>query len=179
MPTASSQSRGSHARIYSSWLKLPAWTSMSLKSRCLLVEMLGAYRPGDNGNLCWPVRKAASILRIGKSAAGRALSELEANGWISVTRVAAFGGAPRAALYRLTMFRDDVTGDLPSNDFLRSYGYSVDKGRRRDRKSRYEDNAGAPSGHNDAAGEPPQPRSDDKPVVARLSLHRSHASRSA
>ncbi len=106
-----------HARIFSGWLELPTWRALSTNARALLVEIIGRYRPGENGRLAWPVRRAAEVLGVSKATAGRALIELERNGWIKVVSVAAFGGRAKPATYMLTMFRDDATGEPASNAF--------------------------------------------------------------
>lgn len=107
----------SHARVYSRWLELPTWQALSPEARALLVEILARYRPGENGRLAWPVRRAGEVLGVSKSTAARALTELERNGWLAVARNAAFGGRARPALYALAMFVDDTSGQPPSNAF--------------------------------------------------------------
>lgn len=106
-----------HARIFASWVELPTWRPLSPVARALLVEILARFRPGENGKLAWPVRKAAGIRGVSKATAARALIELERNGWISVTRVAGFGGKAKPSTYLLAMFKNDVTGEPPSNAF--------------------------------------------------------------
>ena len=81
-----------HARIYFAWVELPAWREASIAARCLLVEMLARYRPGDNGRLEWPVRRVAEVLGVSKTTAGKILIELETTGWIAVMRVGSFSG---------------------------------------------------------------------------------------
>ena len=76
-----------HARIYSAWMELAAWRGASLAARVLLVEMLTRYRPDNNGNLEWSIRRVADALGVSKSTASAALKELETIGWIDVMRV--------------------------------------------------------------------------------------------
>lgn len=111
-----------HARIFATWVVLPAWRALSPVARALLVEMLARFRPGQNGALEWPVRKAANAVGVSKATAARALIELERNGWLSVTRVAAFGGRPKPATYLLAMFGNDLTGEPPSRAFEHAPG---------------------------------------------------------
>ena len=60
MPAATKYRDRPHARIYSAWLELPAWREASLAARCLLVEMLARYRPGENGRLEWSEWESAA-----------------------------------------------------------------------------------------------------------------------
>jgi hypothetical protein len=108
-----------HARIYSAWLELPAWHEVSLAARCLLVEMLGRYRPGENGKLEWSIRRVAEVLGVSKSTASAALIELETIGWIEVTRAGSFSRKGRASHYALAMFTNDVTGEPATRTFER------------------------------------------------------------
>ncbi|MBU6527597.1 helix-turn-helix domain-containing protein [Methylocystis sp. MJC1] len=79
-----------------------------------MVEMIAEYRPGKNGYLSWPVRRAAERLGVSKATGARALIELEKNGWIKVSTAAAFGGHAKAATYAVMMFPDDRTGEPAS-----------------------------------------------------------------
>lgn len=106
-----------HARVYSSWVNLSTWRALSPNARCLLVEMLARFRPGDNGKLEWPVRAVADVLGVSKATGARVLIELERNGWIKVVKVSAFGGRASPARYALTMFADDVSGEPASRAF--------------------------------------------------------------
>ncbi len=117
MTRATRNRAAAHARIMSSWVELPTWRALSPVARSLLVEILARFRPGENGKLAWPVRKAADLLGVSKATAARALIELERNGWLSVTRVAGFGGRAKPATYLLAMFKNDVTGEPASNAF--------------------------------------------------------------
>jgi len=119
MTTATKYRDRPHARIYSAWVELPAWREASLAARCLLVEMLARYRPGENGRLEWPVRRVAEVLRISKTTAGQVLIELETIGWIVVMRAGSFSGKSRASLYALAMYTNDVTGEPPTRAFER------------------------------------------------------------
>jgi Helix-turn-helix domain len=106
-----------HARIYSHWRRWPAWALLSLAARALLVEILLEYRPGNNGRLSWPCRRAASAIGVSKDTASRALKELELKGWLTVERVALFGRRRTPAEYALTMYVNDLTGEPASKAF--------------------------------------------------------------
>jgi hypothetical protein len=119
MPAANKYRDRPHARIYSAWLELPAWRELSLAARCLLVEMIAWYRPGENGRLEWSVRRVAEVLRVSKSTASVALIELETIGWIEVTRAGSFSRKGRASRYALAMYANDVTGEPATHTFER------------------------------------------------------------
>jgi DNA-binding transcriptional MocR family regulator len=119
MPAATKYRDRPHARIYFGWVELPAWREASLAARCLLVEMLARYRPGDNGKLEWSVRRVAEVLGVSKSTASAVLIELETIGWIEVTRAGGFLKKGRASLYALGMYTNDVTGEPPTRAFER------------------------------------------------------------
>lgn len=126
---ATSKRDRAHARIYCHWLQLDAYRCLSCQARALLVEILAEYRPGTNGMLSWPVRKAAAVLGVSKSTAASCLIQLERNGWVKVTRISAFGGRASPAQYRLTMFVCDVTCEPPTDAFAFLPGESFAKRR--------------------------------------------------
>lgn len=117
MAKATNRSDRSHARTYAHWRTFPAWTSLSLAARCLLVEILLEYRPGKNGQLAWPCRKAARAIGVSKDTGARALTELELKGWLTVERCANFGRSTVPACYALAMYANDATGDPASLAF--------------------------------------------------------------
>ncbi len=121
MTTATKLKDLPHARIYHSWMPLPAWRNISPHARALLVEMKAAYRPGMNGRLEWPQSRVAALLHCGNVKAAETLVELEKAGWIEVTRAGAFAGARPSTLYRLTWYDCSVTGDPASKAFLTAF----------------------------------------------------------
>lgn len=134
-----------HARIYAHWRELPAWRVLSCAARCLLVEMLMEYRPGNNGGLQWSVRRAASALGVGKQSAATALAELEKAGWITVQRIGALGGGNAPTEYALTMYVNDATGEEATRAFER-WEPSAPPVRARASRVRYEGRECAVSG---------------------------------
>lgn len=99
-----------HARIYSHWRQFPAWATLSLVGRAILVELLLEYRPGANGRLAWSCRRAAKAVGVSKDRAARALIELETKGWLTVESVASFGRRNAPAEYALSAYPNDVSG---------------------------------------------------------------------
>lgn len=77
MARATNQRDSAHARIYSDWLSLPAWRTLSPTAVKLLVEILGRYRPRDNGQLPLSAKLAGKYLGASKATGARALRELD------------------------------------------------------------------------------------------------------
>lgn len=163
MTNATRERASPHARIYSSWVELPTWRALSPTARALLVEILARFRPGENGALEWPVRRAADVLGVSKATGARSLSELERNGWLSVARVGKFGGKAKPATYALAMFKDDAAGELASMAFEHLPGepYRVP----RKRQSRQADKTVPPLRLNGFTGGTGQSRGRDKPAL--------------
>ena len=82
--------------------------------------MLANYRPGENGLTDFSARQAGEAIGKSKSQGARALTELEAAGWISVSRVGQFQARNRPCRYALSNYPNDMTGEPPTMAFLRS-----------------------------------------------------------
>jgi hypothetical protein len=121
MTTATKLADAAHARVYHSWMNLPAWRNISPHARALLIEILASYRPGQNGFLVWPQSRVAKVLQCGNVKAADTLVELEKAGWLEVTRAGAFSGARSATHYRLTYYPCAATGDPASKAFLAAF----------------------------------------------------------
>jgi hypothetical protein len=93
MARATKYTDAPHARIYPSWLKLPAWFAMRNEAQLLLVYMLAESRPDNNSKLVWTLSKVQRMLRCGRATAAACLTDLEKNGWIKVVRVGKFSGS--------------------------------------------------------------------------------------
>jgi DNA-binding transcriptional MocR family regulator len=95
-----------HARIYRSWLDLPAWRTLSTFSKCLLTEMLARYRPWEPNQFEVSDRTASQLIGCSRNTARIALEELEDRGWIKVIRVGKITGprTARASVYALTYY---------------------------------------------------------------------------
>ncbi len=103
-------------------MNCPAWASLSLAGRCAYFELLKAFDGSNNGKLALSANMLASKLPVGRATAGRALEELTAKGFIAAVRQGGFNmksGLRRATEWRLNCYRCDVTGALPSKEFMR------------------------------------------------------------
>ena len=73
---------GQHVRLYRWELESPAYRSLSLGARALLVELKALYNGSNNGALFLSVRRAADRLGASKSFAADRFLELKAHGFI-------------------------------------------------------------------------------------------------
>ncbi len=99
----------------------PAWQSLSLAARCAYWELLDIYSGSNNGRIALSARGLAERLPVSRATAARALLELTNRGFIETTRPGGFNlktGARRASEWRLTRFRCDLTGELPTKKFM-------------------------------------------------------------
>jgi len=109
-----------HARIYQSWLTLPAWRAMRNEAQLLLVHMLAEFRPANNSLLEWTLTRVQRTLNCSRTIASECLTDLEKNGWIKVARVGQFSGSRKPSLYRLTWFASEAEDLPPTKEFLQS-----------------------------------------------------------
>jgi hypothetical protein len=103
------------------WLmKSAAWHSLTAVERAAYLEVKLLYDGLNNGRIGLGCRDLADSLRMGHSTAAQALKGLEAKGFIVKTKASAFHVKSRVVSeWRLTEYRCDLTGDLPSKDFMR------------------------------------------------------------
>jgi hypothetical protein len=95
-----------------------AWHQLSLPARAAYIELARLYNGVNNGMIIMSVRTLAVLVPCNKDTAGRALTELELAGFIKPTKIGTFHRKQRhATKYRLTCYRDDRTGELPTKDF--------------------------------------------------------------
>ncbi len=71
-------------------LKSPAYRSLSLPARCLLVEVWTRYNGQNNGEISYGVREGKKALGVGKNTAHRSFVELEDKGFLKARRRGSF-----------------------------------------------------------------------------------------
>lgn len=97
-----------------------AWKAMTPIERNTYIEVKWRYDGTNNGRIGLGVRELAQELNMGNDTASRSLKALVAYGFIANTKASAFSVKNRTvAEWRLTEYRCDVTGDLPSKTFMR------------------------------------------------------------
>jgi hypothetical protein len=100
-------------------LDCAAWAALSLAAQAAYLQVARLYDGSNNGRLVLGVRTLAERLGHSKSAAARALNELEEKGFIGVQKVGLFRRKRISTEYFMTDHRNDVTLDLPTRAFLR------------------------------------------------------------
>jgi hypothetical protein len=111
-----------HVRICHYMMETPAWKSLGAVERAIYLDMASRYagQGTNNSKIGYSIRTAAKNLHIGTSTAKRALDVLQDRGFIVCTTKGAFSLKTRHATeWRLTEFVCDVSGDLPTKEFIR------------------------------------------------------------
>jgi hypothetical protein len=103
-------------QLFKYMLRSPAWLSLSTVARAAYVQLALRYDGVNNGMIALSVRVLAEELGCGKDTASRALIELEDAGFIETLKIGSFSSR-MASEYRLTTFRCDATGELPTKKF--------------------------------------------------------------
>ena len=97
-----------------------AWRSLTPFARSIYVQLAQRYNGRNNGAIGLSQRDAASLCGMSKVTARKALLELQDRGFVELAKQGAFSIKLRhAAEWRLTAFRDDVTGAPASKAFMR------------------------------------------------------------
>jgi hypothetical protein len=95
-----------------------AWASLSAADQAIYVAVGRLYDGSNNGCLFLSVRDAAKCAHCNKDTAGKSLARLVERGFLEVATPSGFSRKDRVATeWRLTAFRCDKTGALPSRAF--------------------------------------------------------------
>jgi Helix-turn-helix domain len=101
-------------------MRSTAFRSLKPTARAAYLEVCFCCDGSNNGRIQMSARILAERLGVEKSTAARALKNLIEHGFIQVTRQSAFSVKTKmCSEYRLTAFLCNVTGDLPSKEFMR------------------------------------------------------------
>jgi hypothetical protein len=112
-------------QLYRNVKRSAAYHGLSVYARAALTEILDRYNGCNNGMIGLGVRECAYELRCSKNAATRALRELDDAKLAHPTYVGAWRGK-RASEWRLTFYRCDKTGELPTTQWERHTPFSED-----------------------------------------------------
>ncbi len=85
-----SEGSGHHARFYAWEIRSPAYRSLSIGARALLIELKALYFGNNNGTLFLSVREAAIRLNCSKNLAAKLFIELQDRGFLRPNVVGAF-----------------------------------------------------------------------------------------
>lgn len=124
--TGRSSGEARHVRLHHWVMETAAWRTMKPVPRAVLVELMRRFNGTNNSNIPMSVREISDLVRIGKTTAADALQELESRGFIREAIPSSFarktcsnGPVGRSSRWRLTEFKCDLTGDLPTKEFAR------------------------------------------------------------
>lgn len=107
-----------HVRLYRWMMQSEAWRHLSLRARCLLIELYDLYNGANNGELFMSVRDAARRLAVSKNTAVRLFHELGDKGFIRARQRGSFAWKARhATSWILTEF--GYAGQTPTKEFMR------------------------------------------------------------
>jgi predicted ArsR family transcriptional regulator len=105
-------------------LRSEAWRSLDCVERAAYVAIKSRYSGGNNGKIPFSLLELARELNVSKATALRAVRGLQEKGFIAVAKLGGFNvkvrekGIRAATEWRLTEHSCNVTGRLPTNDFL-------------------------------------------------------------
>jgi len=144
----------------------PAWISLSMAARVAYVEIAALYDQSNNGRLALSARQLAERMPISRATATRAFRELTDKGFIVATKPSGFNmktGERKATEWRLTRYRCDVSGDIPTKAFLTWQPAT------KPAKIHF---AASPQSHSGFTTEPPKAKNGQKSNVVALSRSR-------
>lgn len=109
----------SHVRFYNWMLTSPAYRSLPVGARALLVELYSLHKgPSNNGWLYLSVREAAERLGVTANTASKWLALLEERGFIRAAQRGAFSQKVKHAT-RWILTEHEYAGQSGSRDFMR------------------------------------------------------------
>ncbi len=107
-----------HVRLHHWLLNSPAYKSLGVCARALLIEYYRRYNGSNNGDIGLSVRDAASALGVAVGTVRKAIVELEERGFIRANQRGAFRWKARhATTWILTEF--EYAGQPPTKAFMR------------------------------------------------------------
>jgi hypothetical protein len=117
--TGRSKCSGRYVQLHEYIERSYAWSRLSPLARCAWLAFGFAFNGSNNGRISMSTRTMADRIGCSSSHAARAIKELCQWGFVDLTKASDFGKRKRAAEYRLTHLRCDLTGSVPSKRFMR------------------------------------------------------------
>ncbi|AWC25478.1 hypothetical protein CO731_04975 [Aminobacter sp. MSH1] len=97
-----------------------AWKALTPVEKVAYIEVKWRYDGLNNGRIGLGCRELGDELNMGKTTASQALDGLQEKGFIVKAKPSAFNVKNRAVTeWRLTEYKCDVTGELPTKDFMK------------------------------------------------------------
>jgi hypothetical protein len=101
-------------------LRSPAWRALSSNDKAAYLELKWRYDGLNNGRIGLGCRELAEALHSSKDTALRVLESLMEKGFVAKAKASGFNVKNRTATeWRLTEYTCDVSGQLPTKDFMR------------------------------------------------------------
>ena len=101
-------------------MRSPAWRALTPNDRNAYLELKRRYDGLNNGRIGLGNRELADAMNVGRDTARRSLDNLTEKGFVTKAKASGFNTKHRAATeWRLTEYKCDVTGELPTKDFMR------------------------------------------------------------
>lgn len=102
-------------------VKSAAWKALTANDKAVYLGLKWKYDAFNNGRIAMGCREAAEVIgNASKDTGKRSLDNLQAKGFITLTKPSGFNMKNRAATeWRLTEYKCDVTGELPTKAFMR------------------------------------------------------------
>ena len=97
----------SHARIYSDWRHLPAFSTLTLLARCVLTDCLMDYDRREGAVCRLTVRGVEKKYSVGRKSSRDAIEALEERGWIARIGYAPGKTGQQGGLYRILCLDDN------------------------------------------------------------------------
>ncbi len=113
-----SQSTKGYFQVNRRTFESKAFRALSVTARAAYLELGVLFLGSNNGAISLGARRLSERLGVGRSTAARALAELVDAKIVEVSSVGSWGETPKAACYRLTDRKCDVSGmraGQPSN----------------------------------------------------------------
>lgn len=111
--------------FYNEMLNSPAYRSLSCPAKCALITLKQRFTGYNNGEISLSCRECASLNKMSRNTAQRALKELIEKGFVELMQVGWFG-TRQASVYRLTMEANIKSNDRPTNEW-KNWGKGVPK----------------------------------------------------
>ncbi|MCO6390546.1 hypothetical protein GTW25_05835 [Aliihoeflea aestuarii] len=101
-------------------IRSAAWQALTANDRATYLELKWRYDGLNNGRIGLGERELAASLHFGRDTGRRSLKNLVEKGFAVKSKASGFNVKSRMATeWRLTEYACDVTGELPTKDFMR------------------------------------------------------------
>lgn len=118
--TGRSRGGGRFVQLHHFMMQTAAWRSLQPQDRAIYLEIAALYDGANNGRLALGVRAAADRANVNKDTAAKCFARLLDRGFIECAQAGRFSqNARQATEWRLTQFKCDRSGDLPSKAFMK------------------------------------------------------------